>query len=337
MIASLFLQLLFSGCASKHIRSPRSDHFDGSKHFNPSGTADHGLGGVIKWKLEFNGAKWPTWIDNKRYDGPAKAVAAGEVSLTFINHASFLLQTPSHNILYDPVFSDRTSPVQWAGPKRVRNVGLKYEDLPPIHYVLISHNHYDHLDLDFLRRLSRDQKSTVFLVPIGDRQLLEDQGITNVHEFDWWQSFTVGADMEFTFAECQHFSGRGLFDSNRSLWGAWAVKMPAGYIYFGGDTGYGPHFEKTFKLLGPPMLAMLPIGAYAPRWFMKEMHINPEEAIMAHRDLKARQSIGMHFGTFQLTDEAIDDPTKELARLTKEQPDVDFQVMEFGETRKFTF
>ena len=237
--------------------------------------------------------------------------------VTFVGHATFLIQVASTNLLIDPVYSARASPVSFAGPRRVRAPGVRFEDLPAISLVLVSHNHYDHCDLGTLRALHRRFRPRL-VAPIGNGRLLRSAGIGPVEEIDWWQSASA-APLSVTLTPAQHFSARNMFDRNRALWGGFLIEAGGRRILFAGDSGYGPHFREIAARLGPIDLALLPIGAYEPRWFMKDIHMNPAEAVQAHRDLGARHSIAMHFGTFQLTPEGIDEPVRELATALRER------------------
>jgi L-ascorbate metabolism protein UlaG (beta-lactamase superfamily) len=254
-----------------------------------------------------------------------------DVVITSVGHSTFLIQYRAANILTDPVFVDRASPVPFAGPKRVRAPGVRLNDLPAISLVLLSHNHYDHCDLRTLAALDRKNGPTVVTL-LGNAPLLRSAGLQRVEELDWWQSSSTVIPVWATPA--QHFSARGPFDRNRALWGGFVVALGSHRLYFAGDTGYAGHFREIPARLGPIDTALLPIGAYEPRWFMKDIHMNPEEAVRAHRDLAATRSIGMHFGTFQLTTEGIDAPVEALARsraaagLSEE----DFRTISVGES-----
>jgi L-ascorbate metabolism protein UlaG (beta-lactamase superfamily) len=212
---------------------------------------------------------------------------------------------------------------------------VRFEDLPPIDVILISHNHYDHLDEDTLRSLlARQEKPPMLLAGLGNGSLLTALGTSDQRELDWEDS-AFYEDVEFIFTECRHRSGRGLSDQMKTLWGSFVIRTSEGNLYFAGDTGYSPHLSATGQRHGPFALTLLPIGAYEPRWFMKDVHLNPEEAVTAHRELRSSFSIGIHFGTFQLTYEAIDQPIKDLAIALREHgiTDSEFQVMEPGQTR----
>src|SRR5947208_16579982 len=244
-------------------------------------------------------------------------VGPDDVVVTFVGHATFLIQAAATNLLTDPVYSERASPVSFAGPRRVRAPGVRFDDLPAISLVLLSHNHYDHCDLGTLRALDRRFQPRL-LAPIGNGRLLRSAGIRQVEEIDWWQSASA-APLPVTLTPAQHFSARSMFDRNRALWGGFLIEAGGRRILFAGDSGYGPHWREIATRLGPFDLALLPIGAYEPRWFMKDIHMNPAEAAQAHVDLAARQSLAMHFGTFQLTPEAIDEPVRALAKALRER------------------
>jgi N-acyl-phosphatidylethanolamine-hydrolysing phospholipase D len=231
--------------------------------------------------------------------------------------------------------------VAFAGPKRAQPPGIALGELPPIDVVLISHNHYDHLDRGSVVRLNeRSGGRTLFLVPLGLKAFFEGEGIRNVVELDWWDSYRHEG-VEFHLVPTQHWSARGLHDRNETLWGGWAVFAPDLRWYFSGDAGYSRHFAETRERLAAHArdgavfdLALLAIGAYEPRWFMREQHMNPAEAVQAHRDLGARRSIGIHWGTFQLTDEALDQPPIDLAaaRARLGVAESDFFVLPIGGT-----
>lgn len=262
-------------------------------------------------------------------------------SATWIGHATVLMQAGGLNVLTDPVFSERASPVQFMGPKRAQPPGIALSALPPIDVVLISHNHYDHLDRDSVERLSqRSQDQTLFLVPLGIKPWLENLGIRNVVELDWWDAHQHRG-VEFRLTPVQHWSARGLGDRNQTLWGGWAVFASDLHWYFSGDAGYSRDFADTRRRFadrhheGGFDLALLPVGAYEPRWFMQQQHINPAEAVQAHKDLGARRSLGIHWGTFALTDESLDQPPRDLAaaRQAHGLGADDFFLLRIGETR----
>ena len=312
-----------------------SDHFNGKKFYNPTLTKQFSPGFSDIFRMMKEGrAKWPENVENRGVPRLNEKLGPDDIALTFVNHATFLIQLPSLNILTDPVWSKRVSPISWFGPKRVREPGVKFEDLPKIDVIVISHNHYDHLDIETLKKIN-ERFSPKVLVPVGDKALIESIGIKNVHELDWWESVEINSDTHITFTPTQHSSARSLFDRDQSLWGSYFIQYRGRSVYFGGDAGYSTHYAEIKKRLGPPEIALLGIGAYTPRFFMKPIHTNPAEAVIAHKDLGAKLSIGMHFGTFQLASEAFDQPQAELKdALEKEYLSQDsFITLREGETR----
>ncbi len=257
------------------------------------------------------------------------------MAATFVNHITFLLQFRGLNVLTDPVYSRRVSPFRNLGPTRVRAPGLAFEDLPPIHLVLVTHNHYDHLDIETLLRLDQVHAPR-FVTGLGNRAFLQQFGIQAVDELDWWQSVDAG-DATVTLTPAQHWSSRRPRNRNRTLWGGFVVRAAGSQVFFAGDTGYWRHFREVRERFGRVDVALLPIGAYEPRWFMRDQHMNPDDAVRAHLDLDPHISVGTHFGCFQLTDEGIDEPPRELAaaRVRHAVPPEAFVVLETGETRLF--
>jgi len=286
-----------------------TDHFDGRRYFNPNGANGPSLWTVPRMLLTRR-ARWPVSIPVQPRKPPS--VAEKQVALTLIGHATFLIQASGTNILTDPVYAERASPSQSTGPRRVRAPGVRFDDLPPVSIVLLSHNHYDHCDVHALRELDRRFEPT-FITPIGNGRLLRSVGIRQVEELDWWQAATRSS-IPITLTQAQHNSARGMFDRNHALWGGFLIEVAGKRIFFTGDSGYGPHFKEIGRRLTPIDLALLPIGAYEPRWFMKDIHMNPEEAVQVHCDLGAAASIAMHWGVFHLTAEGIDEPPARLAR-----------------------
>jgi N-acyl-phosphatidylethanolamine-hydrolysing phospholipase D len=259
-------------------------------------------------------------------------------TLTWIGHATVLLQLKGKNILTDPLFSQRSSPVQWAGPKRMVSPGISMENLPPIHMVLISHDHYDALDEHSVMQLFERPggKDTVFFVPLGLQKWFNKRGITRVFEMDWWDNTQMN-DFSLTAVPVQHWSKRSPFSRNRTLWAGWVVEVADFRFFFAGDSGYCPHFKQIGEKFGKIDLAAIPIGAYEPRWFMAKHHISPEESVKVHQDINAEKSIGIHWGTFILTDEPLDEPPQRLAKAVKNaglEPEA-FVVLKHGETIPF--
>ena len=273
-------------------------------------------------------APWPAAIAVEPRQPPT--VHGNELAVSYIGHATFLIQANGTSILTDPVYADRASPVQFAGPRRVRAPGIRFDDLPTISIVLLSHNHYDHCDLRTLRAL-KDRFDPAFVTPLGNGRLLRSAGIEKVEELDWWDAATT-TRVPIHLIPAQHFSARGPLDRNRALWGGFVLELAGKRICFAGDSGYGPHFAEIGRRLGPFDLTLLPIGAYEPRWFMKDIHMNPEEAVQAHLDLGSRHSIAMHYGVFQLTPEAIDEPPARLAAAlgARGVPATDFRTVAVG-------
>ena len=238
--------------------------------------------------------------------------------ILWIGHASFLINIGGTTILTDPVFSKRASPLRILGPKRLIPPALTLNDLPKIDLVTISHNHYDHLDVHSLKQIYKNNPAVNFLVPKGDKKILTKRGIENVFEFLWWENFAL-KNLVLTFTPVQHWSARGLGDRNKSLWGGWFFESEEINLYHAGDTGYSNDFVVTRERLGAPDYALIPIGAYAPEWFMSDNHVNPKDALQIAIDLDAKKSIGMHWGTFLLTDEEVMEPPQLLeAALTEE-------------------
>ncbi|MCR9203278.1 MAG: MBL fold metallo-hydrolase [Halobacteriovoraceae bacterium] len=283
----------------------------------------------MKWRLFSSREKWPEWVETQQGKPSLKRVTGFKVHYLPVNHACVLIQFGGKNILTDPIYSQRTSPVSWAGPKRVRKPGISFEDLPPIDMVVISHNHYDHLDLPTLKKL-KEKFDPVFYIGLKNGELLKSEGITKIVEMNWWQTEKNDL-MDITFVPAQHWSARGLFDRFETLWGGFYLKSKNAKVYFAGDTGYGNFFTLIKEKLGSPDLSFLPIGAYEPRWFMKNAHMNPTEAVKAHHDLESGHSIGIHFETFQLTNEAFETPRKEFQEAwLKSQKKGSFEAPEFG-------
>jgi L-ascorbate metabolism protein UlaG (beta-lactamase superfamily) len=310
-----------------------TDHFDGRRFFNPSGANGQPVWMVPRLLL----TPWTRWPSEVSVE-PRRPPRPGpdELVITFVGHATFLIQVAGTNVLIDPVYSRRASPFSFAGPRRARAPGVRFDDLPPISLVLLSHNHYDHCDLDTLRLLERRFHPPV-VTPLGNGRLLRSAGFRQVEEIDWWETASA-APLPITLTRAQHFSARGPFDRNRALWGGFLIEASGHRILHAGDSGYGPHFREIAARLGPIDLALLPIGAYEPRWFMKDVHMNPAEAVQAHLDLEPRQSIAMHFGTFQLTPEGIDEPVRELAKALQERGVAAerFRAVEVGESVRLT-
>jgi L-ascorbate metabolism protein UlaG (beta-lactamase superfamily) len=288
---------------NRYYQGPPSDHFDGVRFFNPGqAPTDRGLNDVLRWKLARGAATWPRSVPvtpakpNARVDG---------IRVTMIGHASLLIQVAGLNIL-----TERASPVSFAGPKRVAAPGIAFDDLPPIDVVLISHCHYDHFDVATLRRLQAAH-APLFVLPLGNDTILraavpEARCVVG----DWWDRLSIREDITTTITPAYHWANRWPSDVRMALWAGHWLDTPAGAIWFAGDTAYGNGaiFGQIRERLGAPDVALIPIGAYAPRWFMAGQHVDPDEAVRIFGEVDAKQALGIHWGTFQLTDEARDAP-----------------------------
>ena len=286
-------------------------HFDGKRFYNPDAPQAPSLFAALRWKLTSRPEPSPRFISDVVESKPPDRVEGTALRVTLVNHSTVLLQHRGLNILTDPIWSERTSPISWAGPRRRRKPGVSLENLPRLAAVLLSHNHYDHLDLPSLHRLS-SRGSFPLVVPLGVAHFLRSKGIEPVHELDWGGSWLL----ESCSVHCvpaYHFSSRSLFDRNRTLWCGYVLEFPERSIYFAADTAFGPHFAQIRDQFGPPDLALLPIGAYKPEWFMSPVHMSLDDAVRAHTILGAKQSIAIHHGTFQLGDDAVDTPRMRLA------------------------
>jgi N-acyl-phosphatidylethanolamine-hydrolysing phospholipase D len=326
--------------------------------FQPRGLLD-----LLKWKREASRDGLPkpprtptptvapdlAFIQANARAASATSPQAMQPAITWIGHATMLAQFGGLNVLTDPVFSERVSPLSFVGPKRHVAPGLTLAQLPRVDLVLISHNHYDHLDDASVRALAAQPGGPpLFVVPLGLQAWFADRGITSVVELDWWQSHTLTSPtgpVEVVLTPVQHWSGRGLNDRLKTLWGGYAVFAPDLHLFFTGDTAYSKDFtdirarfasRQTPEQGGGFDIALIAVGAYEPRWFMTSQHVNPAEAVQIHRDVNAKRSVGIHWGTFELTDESLDQPPSDLAdaRRAKGVPDEDFFVLAIGETRK---
>lgn len=294
---------------------PVTDHFDGVRFFNPGGVEPGTFRDVLRWQFSGGRSRWPKFRESPFRDTrPSAQVKGDQLRVTMIGHASLLIQVSSLNILTDPVWSPRVSPLSFAGPKRVMEPGVAFEALPPIHFVIVTHNHYDHLDIATLKRLQR-QHNPRFITPLGNdgiiRKAIPD---ADVSVMDWGDRLEFNAVLTVDCEPCHHWSARGAGDRRMALWAAFVLKTPVGKIYHIGDTGFhgGINYRDVQRKHDGFRLAILPIGAYEPRWFMRGQHQNPEEAVEGMRLCNAAYAIGHHFGTVQLTNEAIDQPVADL-------------------------
>ena len=312
------------------------EHSRDGRFFNP-GVPEHNFLQALKWMRTRQPGPWRAWIPSTPGPKPPERVHGRTLRVTFVNHATVLLQTEGLNILTDPVWSRRVSPVSFAGPQRHRDPGLRFDDLPPIDALLISHNHYDHLDLPTLRRIARAHAPVVFC-PLGVAKLLRSAGLREVHELDWGQSLPW-RDLRVHCVQAQHFAARTPFDRNRTLWCGWVLESVsgthAGNLYFAGDTGFGDFFSAIGARFAPLRLALLPIGAYEPEWFMGPVHMTPEQAVEARVQLNAALAIGIHYGTFALADDGETDPVERLQRALRGRSDAErFWILQEGHGRE---
>jgi N-acyl-phosphatidylethanolamine-hydrolysing phospholipase D len=343
-MAALAGALLLAGCASPYQNpyyDPQKPHHtsEGFQNLDPDARISEGF---LSWQWQRRQDGLPKPPDPAHRDWrvvPDLALLhapSGNPSVTWIGHATLLLRLGGLNILTDPHFSERASPVGFAGPKRFHPPGVALADLPEIHAVVISHSHYDHLDVDSVRQLhQRGGGKLQFFVPLGLKPWFAELGIDEVTELDWWQHVELDG-VRFTLTPLQHWSARSLGDRNRTLWGGWAITAPDLNIFFAGDTGYSADFVEIGRRLGPFDLAALPIGAYEPRWFMRRQHVEPAQALQIHRDIRARQSLGVHWGVFEMADESLDEPPRALAaaREAAGMAESEFFVLRVGETRR---
>ena len=310
---------LLTGCV--RYNDPDSDHFDGKRFFNPGKPLDKGFGSFLKWKLTADRRKWPGYTDLVSYDHPPRRVVGDKLRVSFVGHATVLIQTQGINILTDPVWSERVSPVPFIGPRRVHPPGITFADLPPIDVVLLSHNHYDHLDLPSLSRLWNYSKPQI-IVPLGNDHIISAHHPEIFSKaYNWGDAVQISPEVAVHVEPMHHWSARGLFDRNRALWAAFTISTPGGNIYFVGDTGYGKgdYFRAAKEKFQSFRLAILPIGDYDPRWFMAYGHMNPEECLLAFEDLGRPYLLPIHYRMFPLADTGYEQPTEDLFRAMDKQ------------------
>lgn len=339
IVAALFMP----GCVTVnpyYVPSKAHHRPGGFQNIDPAAAMPRSYGDFLRWQRERFGVTIPPpKLDLSPIVPDLGYISGnrGEFAVTWIGHATALIQIGGVNVLTDPIFSERASPVQWMGPKRWQPPGVLLRELPHIDIVVISHNHYDHLDADSVKALNAQPGGPpLFVVPLGVERWFAGEGITNTKALDWWDAVeSHGARVYLVPA--QHWSGRSYTDRMQTLWGGYVIEAGGKRAFFAGDTGYSPlHFKEIGERLGPIDLALIPIGGYEPRWFMGKQHVNPEEAVRIALDLKARWSLGIHWGTFQLTDEPLDQAVADLvaARHKLGVTERQFFVLRHGETRR---
>lgn len=301
--------------SNPYYQGPRSNHFNGTRFFNPGGVLPLGFRGILKWQFSKRGKPWPRpYASPFAGTRPEARIDGSGLRVTMIGHASLLIQVAGLNILTDPVWSERVSPFSFIGPKRHNPPGISLDDLPPIDLILVTHNHYDHLDLTTLKALHGRHRPQI-ITPLGNDGLIRSAAPqAEITVTDWGHATELRDGVVIHTEPCHHWSARGSRDRRMALWAAFVIETPAGKIYHIGDTGFhgGINYRAAAKKHGGFRLANLPIGAYEPQWFMKPQHQNPEEAVEGMRLAKAAHAAGHHWGTFKLTDEYVDEPVKAL-------------------------
>ena len=319
---------------NRYYQGPVTDHFDGTLFHGPGPAIDKSRSDLLRLFFRTPFADWPPHVDNPPAAPVLRRVDGAALRVTTIGHASHLIQTQSLNMLVDPVWSDRASPFAFAGPQRVTAPGIELDALPPIDLVLVTHNHYDHLDLATLDRLHAAHAPKI-IVPLGNDAILRRHNAAfAVEAFDWGARVALSEHVAATLVPCHHWSARWLGDRRMALWTAYVIETPDGAIYHIGDTAYrdGAIFRDIPRRFGPPRLAIIPIGAYEPRWFMRDQHVEPAESVAIFQECRAHFALAHHWGTFRLTAEPIDDPPRRLAAaLAAARLDADrFQVLRPG-------
>ena len=311
-----------------YYNGPISDHFDGHKFYDPKNAYTNNFFDFLKWQLTQQKSPWPNKVELKQTDTPPKMV--DKIRISYVGHVSFLIQTEGVNILTDPVWSKRASPFSFIGPKRVIKPGINFKDLPKIDVILISHNHYDHLDLKTIQQLWYKFKPKI-IVPLGNDTIIKnfDSNI-EVRAYDWGDNIKINKNLAINLEPMQHWSARGMFDKNHALWAAYVIASKNnGNIYFIGDSGYSSYFKEALVKYKEFKLALLPIGAYQPRWFMKYAHMDPEDAIQASKDLGLPYTIPSHYDVFSLADEPYNDALNKLLGALKSTKH-NFHVVKVG-------
>ncbi len=331
VIVFILLVILIGGLLSTQPhRGEKTSNFNGHRFLNPSRVSAKGADGVAAYMTKRKPNKWPKDLDQSVRQTPLAKPQLDQIQYTFINHSTFLIQHKGQNILTDPIWSKRCSPFQFMGPKRQRPPGLPFEMLPSIDIVLLTHNHYDHMDKQTIRKLAIKYNPT-FITSLGNKATVEKWVNSKVVELDWHQNTSINT-LTYTALPANHFSSRGTRDRNTSLWCGFLIKSDSHKINFVGDTGYSSVFKEIGEKYGPFDLSLIPIGAYLPRWFMSPIHVAPEESVQLHYDLQSKKSVAMHFGTFKLADDNPARSNRELieAREKAGLTESDFHIPKEG-------
>lgn len=307
---SPLLCLALVSCALPQWQGPRTDHFDGWYFRNPE-PVDKSTTQFLRWMISRNKPQWKKIESAPMGAPPPERILNQDLRITFVNHATVLIQVDGLNVITDPIWSDHASPFLWTGPQRWHPPGIRFEDLPPIDVVMISHDHYDHLDMTTLERL-KDEHDPRFLAGLGIKKLLRHAGIYKVTEMDWWDSWTLPNGRKIHAVPARHWSKRNLFGDRETLWLGFVMETADGPIYYSGDTGFGSHFSEIHQRFGNMRFSILGMGGYQPHWYEHHSHISPAAAVLVHRLLHSRNSIGVHFGTFRLGDDTQTGPVDDL-------------------------
>lgn len=303
----LWMMALKSMLGGYRYRGPRTGHFDGERFGNQPGLRHIGIRDLWQLRRERRHMTPWQWEDIPSAPAPITRVEDDSVRITFINHATFLIQYAGMNLLTDPVWSKRVSPLRGLGPRRFHAPGVPLDQLPPIDAVLISHNHYDHCDFRTLRALLRRNPRMRLIAPLGHDELGRELGFLRQESLDWWSSCRLKG-RAITLVPARHWGARTLWDKCRTLWGGFVIETPQGPLYFAGDTAYSDGFQRIRMRMGPMSLALLPVGAYQPHWCMEDVHLEPHEAVRAHHELGCQASIACHFGCFSLANDGQHEP-----------------------------